>query len=549
MSKSLLQVMLSLPVLLLGFTFGSAGFASEGELKFTSVVTSVNQADVDSGTVVMSIRSLDVPIVVNGGTDIRFQSENIGLADLDAGDIVEVRAFLSDEGFTASVIEILETRFQRFRFTGEISQLITSGEDRLVVIAETQILVNAATEISARGDDDALNVDDLVTGGQISVSGRYENGELVAERMFLGQREAGEIDLEGDLLTVSADSVTVEIASSISVVVSIVDTTRIEGTLAVGTYVEVEGAFSEDLGIIARKIEVDADGDRDADDDSRGRGDDGVADDGEDSEIGREIRLRTAASNLEGKAEVRLRTRSGVADQKLEIELENSEADLTYTLWVYFGEQVVEFGTLSTDQFGEAEVEFEIDDDISDRDLAPLLPEGLNVLDISAVEVLLDGAVVLEGSFVGGQFTDDESSDDDSAGDSDDDGSDDGDSASGEDVEVETDINAVSDSGLSGSARIRYRGEATVDQSLKVEIEDVGAGMTFNVVVVIDGEEVDFGAMTANAEGEAEAEWEIDDSIDDRDLSLFLPEGKSVLDISIVQVLDTDANLVGEASF
>lgn len=96
------------PILVLVLMSG-ASLANGPELKFTSVISSVNQTNSESGVVEINIQALAVPIVVNGDTEIKYQSEHIGLSELSAGDLVEVEAFFSDEGITADEIEILDS--------------------------------------------------------------------------------------------------------------------------------------------------------------------------------------------------------------------------------------------------------------------------------------------------------------------------------------------------------------------------------------------------------------------------------------------------------
>ena len=539
----------------------TTNFAKGPELKFTSLVTSVTQTDPESGTVEISIQALDLPVIVNNDTEIEYQSEQIDLAEISAGDLVKIRAFFSDEGITAEEIEILETRFQQFRLSGVITALEPLGEVTFLTVTGIEVRADNSTVVVPRKDGDALSVSALQVGDRISVNGRIEEGILQARHIFAGDRLHGEIEFDGTVLASDGGSVTVEVLEGTVVTVMLADISRVRGTLVRGAFVEIEGVFDSSLDLIAYEVTVDSDGDEDADDDNPGHSTGG--DDSESLEIGSEITLVAVDSFLSGKAETRFRNRDGRIDQKFEVEVEDSAAGVTYAIVVYFDGLAVDLGTFTTNSFGEAEAEFEIDDDVSNRDLGPLLPADMDVMDIDSVEILLDGVPVLVGNFgnqnsitgIGGQNNfDDESNDDGSSDDSsdnrsDDDDSDDSFSDSG-DLEIvsETTLNSIGSS-VHGDADIRFRNqEGDIDQKFQVEIEDAPVDTTYSILVFFGAESVDFGTFTTDSLGEAEAEYEIDDVISDRPLAPLLPQGISVLDITTVQILQGGA-LIAQGSF
>ncbi|MCH8264728.1 MAG: hypothetical protein IIC10_04955 [Proteobacteria bacterium] len=116
-------------------------------------------------------------------------------------------------------------------------------------------------------------------------------------------------------------------------------------------------------------------------------------------EVGAEISLNSASSELNGKAETRYRETDGSVSQKFEIEIEDAVAGASYVIVVLFGSESVEFGSITANDLGVAEVEYETGDDDPDLDLSALLPDGRDVRDITGVQILLDGNVVLEGDF------------------------------------------------------------------------------------------------------------------------------------------------------
>ncbi|MCH8173722.1 MAG: hypothetical protein IIC59_00920 [Proteobacteria bacterium] len=86
-------------------------------------------------------------------------------------------------------------------------------------------------------------------------------------------------------------------------------------------------------------------------------------------------------------------------EQELEIELEDATAGGTYTILVFFGDESVALGSITANDHGIIEAEYETGADDPDRDLSALLPDGRDVRDITGVQILLDGNVVLEGDF------------------------------------------------------------------------------------------------------------------------------------------------------
>jgi hypothetical protein len=186
-----------------------------------------------------------------------------------------------------------------------------------------------------------------------------------------------------------------------------------------------------------------------------------------------------------------------------------------------------------------------VDDNVTGIDLAPLLPSGKTVLDISLVEILLGEIVVLEGTFNDQSDVGTGSTQDNTGNGANDDGT-----TTNTPVDIETSaILSSTGSGVHGEADIRFRNdEGTIDQKFQVEIEDAPAATTYTILVFFGTESVDFGSLVTNSLGEAEAEFEVDDNISDRPLAPLLPEGKSVLDISSVQILQGDT-IVAQGSF
>ena len=261
------------------------------------------------------------------------------------------------------------------------------------------MVVDNSTSIQRRGPGSSgdATVVDLTPGTTVDVRGRFLNGMLRADRVQLGDRQEGRIEFEGVITSVDGNMVFVDTESGAVAVVLITDNTEVRGNLIPGAFVEVEGLLNDQLWVVAEQAKVDDDGDRDADDDN--------SDDDNDAETrietGREIQLRpvNSGSGLEGKAEIKFKEEDGPSQQELEVEIEDAPANTAYAIRVEFPTGSVDFGTITTNEFGRAEVEFDTSPDVDERDLLGFIPSGQDVRDIIRVQVTLDGSLVLEGSF------------------------------------------------------------------------------------------------------------------------------------------------------
>lgn len=116
-------------------------------------------------------------------------------------------------------------------------------------------------------------------------------------------------------------------------------------------------------------------------------------------------------------------------------------------------------------------------------------------------------------------------------------------------VEIGAEVRLESDSTLvNGKVETRYRVEQNeIDQNVEVEVEDAEPGSVFAITVFFGDIAVDFGMMTADELGNAEAEFETNDGDEAGELSALLPAGTDVRDITVVQVsLDGDVILEAE---
>ena len=401
-----------------------AVMAKGAEFKFESFVIGVSGVD-ELATVVVSLHGVDLPLIVNGDTEIRSGGDEIDIEDLSIDDFVKVDAFFSAEGIVAEEISVLDERGEQFRLSGRLTGNTELDGNTFLELLGLEVRVDDSANITRRnvGSGNSVPASELVAGDEVNVRGLFENDELLATHIHVGSREQGGIELEGEVSDLTDGSFKLNLSSGGKLVVVFDENTEISGELADGILVELEGRFAENLSILAFELVVDEDGDGDADDDNRrkgrGRGNrngngngngngnsddnsdnDADSDDGESLVVSREAKLKADGTDVSGKAEVKYQEEGSELEQEVEVEIEDALADTDYSILVFFvgSDTGIDFGTLTTDEFGSAKAEFKTDaDDDDEQDLTALLAEGSDVRDISVIQILLDGDLVVEG--------------------------------------------------------------------------------------------------------------------------------------------------------
>jgi hypothetical protein len=387
----------------------SSLLADNSDLKFQSVVSAVSQTDSTAGTVTVSIHGLDIAVIVNGDTEINESGEEVGLAAVSAGDFVEIDSFLSDQGIVADEINVLDERNEQFRLKGVITATNSLSGSTTITLLGVQIATNTTTKITRRGagGGSSISASELIVGDTVNARGKLSEGVLVADRIHVGTREPGRIELQGNILSLTDSTISIQLETGGAFDVVFNSDTVINGELVVGNVAEIEGQFNTDISLIAFEIAMDVDGDGDADDDNtRGRkpnddssdSDDDLNNDGK-VEIGSEIRLKSSDINDNGKVETSYQVENGKVEQEVEVEIEDGTTGTVYSILVFFGDASVEFGRITANNDGEAKLELETgDSDGEQSQLAALIPADLDVRNITKVQILVDDAVILEGS-------------------------------------------------------------------------------------------------------------------------------------------------------
>ena len=266
--------------------------------------------------------------------------------------------------------------------------------DILITLLGVDVLVNDDTAISRRGPDEGVTAADLAAGMVADVRGVYDEPQLIATRLKVGNRESEGVvvEFEGVISAMEDSTLQVDTEGVGAAAVVVTDETRVRGTLEVGKFVEVKGALNEALAVVAEEIKVDKDGDGDADDDHR-EGDE------ERSKTRHEIRLR-GESSLEGEVEIQFFREGNGFQQRFEVEFHNAEPNATYSIRVFIGDDALDVGTVRASGGGRVKVRFRTHGAGEDRNIGLLLPDDHTIQDITRVEIIdAEGNVVLTGTF------------------------------------------------------------------------------------------------------------------------------------------------------
>ncbi len=386
-------------------SLSSTVFAKGSELEFRATVAEINQVVDGDSILTISVFSdssdFDFAILVTSSTKIESSGNSIALSELEIGEYIRVRAFFSAAGIVAEDIDLLDGRVGQFRLRGEIDNLLIADDGTFLEILGVSVLANTNTTVWDRSLDASRTVDSLVAGELVDAKGRVVDATFVAKRIMVGERREGKVEFEGTITQANGGTIIVNTKSGASLTVITNDATRIRGNLVINAFVEVEGLLNEQLHVVADEVKVDANGNGDAGDDDHGR--DGRDDDENENEaeFSREVSLTNVGGNarIDGKVKFKHESKNSGVQQEFEVEIEDAPADTTYGISVNFGDGGVNFGNMTTNRFGRAEIEFDSSPETGEIQIAPLLPNGKDVRDIQLVEITLNGTVVLTASF------------------------------------------------------------------------------------------------------------------------------------------------------
>lgn len=383
----------------------SAVFGRGTDLSFRGTVTMVESTPAGSnsvGTGTVSVRAVgfDIPVQVNAETDIESHGDKVGIDGIAAGQFVKVSGFFSAAGIFAKEIQILDKADNEFRLRGSISNIRRSASETTITVLGVDVLVNTDTKIERRGPDGGFTAGELAVGMQVDTRGAQQDDKLVATRVKVGNREddAVEIRFEGTITSISSDKneLMVDTAGGGTAVVLKTAGTKLKGTLAVGTLIEVKGTLNKDLAVVADTIKADGVDVHEAKEKEKQRPEN----------VRKEIKLSPPADakstdGLKGSASITYKKEGTKVDQEFEVEIEKADPKAEYSIGVHIAGMTgpAEFGKFKPDSKGNIKVKFSTSPKGTELGISTLLPTGRDVRDLGQVQIFLNGQVVLERSF------------------------------------------------------------------------------------------------------------------------------------------------------
>lgn len=187
------------------------------------------------------------PVTVNGKTG--------AISDVQPGDVIVARTASQTAGQTAYTVSNVDVRIE---VESSISAIDLAGST--LVVAGQTIVVDALTRLYNDNSDDSystLTLADFAVGNYVEVSGaRQESGTILATRVERKRLRAGQpgytgIELYGDIAALDST------ARSFTIGSLVIDyaAASVEGTLANGTRVEVNGTLNAGV-LVASRVEV-----------------------------------------------------------------------------------------------------------------------------------------------------------------------------------------------------------------------------------------------------------------------------------------------------
>ena len=124
------SMLLSLVFIVLMSLMSSVSLVAKGSsVRFRATVVAVEQTSEIEGTVIVRLQSFNVPVVVNGDTEIESSGDEVGLEGLRAGAFVKISGFFSPDGITAEEIDILDTSEGQFRLRCVFRTIVITDSD------------------------------------------------------------------------------------------------------------------------------------------------------------------------------------------------------------------------------------------------------------------------------------------------------------------------------------------------------------------------------------------------------------------------------------
>lgn len=231
---------------------------NNNEVSFTGTISSVVVNGEGVGTIFIRLQDFDLRVAVNSDAELLDQAgDDIALADLAAGDSVEIRGKFSASGILSTQIRRLADANKDFQLKGHITAIQTSGGNTLVSLLGITITVTADTKIEQDGAK--LTASDLKVGMLISAQGTISGSTWTATSIKVSSEIKKEkVTFEGTVTEYATDKIKVAVSGTTTntTTVLITSNTRIVGDLKKGALVSVKGTLNADLSVTAREIRV-----------------------------------------------------------------------------------------------------------------------------------------------------------------------------------------------------------------------------------------------------------------------------------------------------
>jgi Domain of unknown function (DUF5666) len=367
-------------------------FPKGNDVQFHGTVTRVDLSNAATASITLRIMGFDVPVRVTADTEVESEGDDLELSDIKVGDFVKVSGFFANSAIQGREITILDRGDGQFRLRGLITAVGSNSNGTLITVLGIQVVVNADTEIERRGEGGPIGAMNLAVNQFVDVRGFHSEGQFIATRIKVGNREEDliRVNFAGKITAVASDRFMVDTEGGSSALVLITPTTVMTGTPAVGKFAEVRGTLNSFLQVVANRVTVRANKDDDDDGPPRPL-----------TKFDKKISIRPVGptSSVVGEAEAELEQKGTDVQQEFEVEFKHALATTDYNIRIDIaGFGTLSLGTVRTNREGEGHLKLKTQ--LGPLNLATLLPSGKTVRDITKVQILTAGGVVVaEGAF------------------------------------------------------------------------------------------------------------------------------------------------------
>jgi len=202
-------------------------------------------------------------VVVTKWTDvIRGRGFKASRADLRLGDFVEV------SGFFTTAARVIAQRIHLESQDGiELQGTVEAASGNVIRVSGIDFILDPSTFVHDSGAQTALSLASVLQGVPVRVRGSLDAGVWVAEEIEVGERtvESEPLRVSGVIREISGQTILLDVGirlpsgTPVSAFIARVASTKVEGYLKPGLFIEVEGRFPPGQSYIeATRIAVDS---------------------------------------------------------------------------------------------------------------------------------------------------------------------------------------------------------------------------------------------------------------------------------------------------